>query len=472
MSQMSLRSFQLSSLFDTLAAHSEGIVVINEAAEIVWISDTYLRILPSLSVSGPSEIIGQKVQETIPNTRLNEVLESGEPVMMDLMVSSAGTFLVSRIPLRNAEGRITGAMGVVWLTDSFGSLRPLMSKFIEINRKLGAARRAPAHPARRVQYTLADYLGSSPAVQEMKHKVLRCAKSSSAVLLLGETGVGKELIAQALHDASPRREGPFVAINVAAIPEALLEAELFGVAPGAYTGADKHGRTGKIEIANQGTLFLDEIGDMPLATQVKLLRVLQERVLEPLGSNKLVPVDVRLVSATSVNLEEKIRSGGFRADLFYRLSALPVRLPALYERAEDIPLIADRIVRSICEENQLPPKRLSPEVLRELQRRRWPGNFRQIRNMLEYAVVMSDGDTILMQHIDWNDDAVLFAREGAAAGFTPDATPDVNLTLAEQVRALERAAIQAALEATGGDKVRAAQRLGISRASLYQKLRS
>ncbi len=181
-------------------------------------------------------------------------------------------------------------------------------------------------------------------------------------------GPFKELIAQGLHDASLRRDGPFVAINVAAIPETLLEAELFGVAPGAYTGADKHGRQGKIELANQGTLFLDEVGDMPVAIQVKLLRVLQERVLEPLGSNKLVAIDVRLVSATSVDLEQKIRSGAFRADLFYRLSALPIRLPALRERVEDIPVIANAILASICEADRLPPKRLSREALTKLQR--------------------------------------------------------------------------------------------------------
>ncbi len=391
--------------------------------------------------------------------------------MMDLMTSSAGAFLVSRMPLRDAKGRITGAMGVVWLTDPLGSLRPLMSKFMELNREL-IARHGPSKRTRRVQYTLADYLGESPVVQEMKKKVLRCAQSTSAVLLLGETGVGKELVAQGLHDASPRRDGPFVAINVAAIPETLLEAELFGVAPGAYTGADKQGRVGKIELANQGTLFLDEIGDMPLSIQVKLLRVLQERVLEPLGSNKLVAVDVRLVSATSVDLQQKIRSGAFRADLFYRLSALPIRLPALRERAEDIPIIANALLRSICEADRLQAKRLSPKGLAKLQRGEWPGNYRQIRNILEYAIVMSDGDTILPQHIDWGGDPPALPPRSNASRSDMAATANVDLPLAEQVRAFERAAVQMAIEAAGGDKIRAAQQLGISRASLYQKLRA
>lgn len=467
---MSLKSYQLSALFETLAAYSEGIVVVNEVTEIVWISDTYLSILPKLSVSKASQMIGRKVQDIIPNTRLHEIVQSGEPMMMDLMVSSAGTFLVSRIPLRDIKGRITGAMGVVWLTDPLGSLRPLMSKFMEINREL-VSRHSSTKRGRSVQYTLADYLGDSAVVRQMKDIVKRCAKSNSAVLLLGETGVGKELIAQGLHDASSRRDGPFVAINVAAIPETLLEAELFGVAPGAYTGADKQGRQGKIELANQGTLFLDEVGDMPLAIQVKLLRVLQERVLEPLGSNKLVAVDVRLVSATSVDLEQKMRSGAFRADLFYRLSALPIRLPALRERVEDIPVITNAILASICETDRLPPKRLSREALARLQRHAWPGNYRQIRNVLEYAIVMSDGDTILPRHIDGNEKIAALDPRPSAMQSGVESDSNSSVPLSEQVRAFERAAIQTAIAAAGGDKERAAQRLGISRASLYQKLR-
>lgn len=468
---MSLKFFQLSALFEALAAHSEGIVVVNEAAEIVWISETYLSILPKLSVSKASQVIGRKVQDIIPNTQLHEVVKSGTPMMMDLMVSSAGTFLVSRVPLHDAKGRVTGAMGVVWLTDPLGSLRPLMSKFMELNGEL-LSRHSPSKRGRNVQYTLADYLGDSEIVQRMKDKVKRCAKSNSAVLLLGETGVGKELVAQGLHDASPRRGGPFVAINVAAIPETLLEAELFGVAPGAYTGADKQGRKGKIELANQGTLFLDEVGDMPLPIQVKLLRVLQERVLEPLGSNKLVAVDVRLVSATSVDLEEKIRSGAFRADLFYRLSALPIRLPALRERVEDIPIIANAILKSICNADQLRPKRLSPAALALLRGYSWPGNYRQLRNVLEYAVVMSDGDTILPRHMDGIDKFAVPEKTVSfnAVRVVPSAV-ESSWSLADQVRALERTVVLNAIASSGGDKALAAKRLGISRASLYQKLR-
>lgn len=468
---MALKSFQLSTLFETLAAHSEGIVVVDDNAKIIWISDTYLSILPKLSITSASHLIGRRAQEVIPNTRLHDVVETGQPMMMDLMVSSAGTFLVSRIPLRDSKGRVTGAMGIVWLTDPIGSLRPLMSKFVAINHEL-KARHLPSGHARSVQYTLDDYLGKSAVVQELKKKVLRFASSGSAVLLLGETGVGKEILAQAIHDASPRRNGPFVAINVAAIPETLLEAELFGVAPGAYTGADKHGRRGKLELANTGTLFLDEIGDMPLAIQVKLLRVLQERVLEPLGANKLVAFDVRLISATSVDLQSKLETGAFRSDLYYRLSALPLRLPAIRDRVEDIPMLADSILQKIGESNAAPAKKLSREAVAKLSRGLWPGNYRQIRNVLEYAVVMCDSDSIRAQHIEDPLDACLLDGGIHPANMLKAPASQSGQSLAEQVREFERAVIRSTLDGLGGDKTRTAAALGISRASLYQKMKA
>lgn len=467
---MTLKSFQLSALFDTLAAHSEGIVLVDESARIVWISDAYLPILPKLSIKEASQLIGRNAQDVIPNTRLHEVVATGQPVMMDLMVSSAGTFLVSRIPLRDKKGRVTGAMGIVWLTDPIGSLRPLMSKFVAINHEL-KARHMPSGSARSVQYTLDDYLGNSGVVRELKRKVALFAQSGSAVLLLGETGTGKEILAQSIHEASSRKSGPFVAINVAAIPETLLEAELFGVAPGAYTGADKNGRRGKLELANTGTLFLDEIGDMPLSIQVKLLRVLQERVLEPLGANKLVAIDVRLVSATSVDLQAKLRTGAFRADLYYRLSALPIHLPAIRERVEDIPMLAESVLRRIAETDFLPPRKLTREALTKLSRGPWPGNYRQLRNVLEYAAVMCEGGLIRPEHIEITlQDAIATSRLTQIEP-AKDTSFDTIRPLAEQTRAFERSIVQATIAMFNGDKNRAARELQISRASLYQKLK-
>src|SRR5204862_1408177 len=193
-----------------------------------------------------------------------------------------------------------------------------------------------------------SFVGSSPAAVEVKRQARRAGMSSSPVLLLGETGTGKELLAHAIHAGSSRASGPLVSVNIAAIPDTLLEAEFFGVAPGAYTGADRKGRDGKFKLADGGTLFLDEIGDMPLALQTKLLRVLQEQEVEPLGSNQVVRVDVRIIAATSRDLPAMVADGRFRADLFYRLNVLPIRLPALRERMADLEALIEALADDIA----------------------------------------------------------------------------------------------------------------------------
>src|SRR6185369_11699897 len=222
--------------------------------------------------------------------------------------------------------------------------------------------------------------------------------SSSPVLLLGETGTGKELIAHAIHAASSRATGPLVSINIAAIPDTLLEAEFFGVAPGAYTGADRKGRDGKFKLADGGTLFLDEIGDMPLALQAKLLRVLQEQEVEPLGSNQVQRIDVRIIAATSRDLPAMVAAGSFRADLYYRLNVLPIRLPALRERAADLEALVEALAEDIARRSGLPHKSLTPDALDLLARHSWPGNIRELRNVLEQATLMTDDAVLDASH--------------------------------------------------------------------------
>ena len=231
-----------------------------------------------------------------------------------------------------------GALGIVLFDHAETSLQPLMGKFALLQRDLDEARRELASQRnsqggqRQSKYTFASFVGASPAAVEVKRQARRAAQTSSPVLLLGETGTGKELLAHAIHAASARAAGPLISLNIAAVPDTLLEAEFFGVAPGAYTGADRKGREGKFRLAHGGTLFLDEIGDMPLGLQAKLLRALQEGEIEPLGSNKLVPFDARVIAATSRDLARLVREGKFREDLFYRLNVLPLRVPPLRER--------------------------------------------------------------------------------------------------------------------------------------------
>ncbi len=239
------------------------------------------------------------------------------------------------------------------------------------------------------------FIGNSPAIREVLQIVERVADTRTTVLITGESGTGKELIARMLHEKSSRSSGPFIAVSCAAIPETLLEVELFGAMKGAYTGAETD-RIGKFEAANGGTLFLDEIGDIPPLIQVKLLRVLQEREIERLGSNKPVPVDVRLVAATNRDLEQAVQAGTFRADLFYRLQVVHIHLPPLRERPEDIPLLVQHFIQKYAQENNRAIREVSPEVMRVLQAYPWPGNVRELENALESAIVLAPPDAILL----------------------------------------------------------------------------
>lgn len=257
----------------------------------------------------------------------------------------------------------------------------------------GARRRAAPRKA-------TTFIGNSPAIREILQIVERVADTRTTVLITGESGTGKELIARMLHEKSSRANGPFVAVSCAAIPETLLEVELFGAVKGAYTGAETD-RVGKFEAADGGTLFLDEIGDIPPMIQVKLLRVLQEREIERLGSNKPIPVDVRLVAATNRDLEEAVQAGTFRADLFYRLQVVHIHLPPLRERPEDIPLLVEHFIQRYAQENNRAMQTASPAALQLLQAYPWPGNVRELENAIESAIVLAppEATALLPEHL-------------------------------------------------------------------------
>jgi transcriptional regulator with PAS, ATPase and Fis domain len=346
------------SMFDLYARTVQGMLVVDRAHRVVWISEGYKRFLPALGFAGAHEFVGRRIEEVVPNTLLAQVIDSGRPILVDLLTNQAGSFLVSRVPLRDGQGRVIGALGMVLLDHPETTMQPLMAKFARLQRELESAQRQLAEQ-RRPKYTIAAYIGASPAALEVKRQARRVAGTESTVLLLGETGTGKELLAHAIHAASARAQRPFVGVNIAAVPDTLLEAEFFGVAPGAYTGAERKGRDGKFKVADGGTLFLDEIGDMPLALQAKLLRVLQEHELEPLGSNQVQKVDLRVIAATSRDLGTMVAQGRFRADLYYRLNVLPIRLPALRERLADLEPLADSLLEDIASRSGLPQDRKS-----------------------------------------------------------------------------------------------------------------
>jgi transcriptional regulator with PAS, ATPase and Fis domain len=452
------------SMFDLFAHTVQGMMVVDRAHRVVWISDGYKRFLPALGFDSEADFVGRRVEEVVPNTLMAQVIDSGRAIMVDLLTNQAGNFLVSRLPLRDESGAVIGALGMVLLDHPETTMQPLMTKFARLQRELQDAQRQLAE-RRRPKYTIASFIGASAPALEAKRQARRVAGTDSTVLLLGETGTGKELLAHGIHAASARAARPFVGVNIAAVPETLLEAEFFGVVPGAYTGADRKGRDGKFRLADSGTLFLDEIGDMPLALQSKLLRVLQEQEVEPLGSDKVVKVDVRVIAATSRDLGAMVADGRFRADLYYRLNVLPIRLPPLRERRGDLEALAEVLLDDISQRSGLPHKTLTVDALERLAAHDWPGNIRELRNTLEQAALMTDDLVLGAGHF-----AGLPAATAPLRPVPPVRAGATGASLTEQRAQLEVEALRQALQATAGNRAAAAKLLRISRATLYEKL--
>jgi DNA-binding NtrC family response regulator len=309
-------------------------------------------------------------------------------------------------------------------------------------------------------------LGSSPALERIMKQARAVADTSATVLLTGENGTGKEMLALAIHEESPRVEQPFIAVSCAALPESLIESELFGHEKGAFTGA-MQARKGRFELADGGTLFLDEIGELNQAMQVKLLRVLQERTFERLGGTKTLTVDIRLIAASNRDLEQEVEEGRFRRDLFYRLNVVPLCLPALRERREDLPILAAHFASKAAEKHGRPAPALEPALLEALQEYDWPGNVRELENLMERLVVLTTGPQLGTEFLP---EKMLLIRPPAAA------TPEAGLndqsayesTLEGAVLGLKRRLVINALQAEGGNKAAAAKRLAISRSYLHR----
>jgi len=313
-------------------------------------------------------------------------------------------------------------------------------------------------------------VGESQAMRDVVEVIRLVGARRCTVLITGETGTGKEVAARALHLAGPRGRKTMVSVNCSALPEHLLEAELFGHVKGAFTGAVQS-RAGRFEQADGGTLFLDEIGDLPLELQAKLLRVLQEREFQRLGSSETIRVDVRVIAATNCDLVERVRQGRFREDLFYRLNVVPLTMPPLRERLSDVPLLVEHFLEKVCRLENLPLKRVEPETLRRLCAYSWPGNVRQLENAVEMAVALSGERTVLYpSDFPLPSAAQTKPQRGAAAPVV--SVPDDGLDYEATVGAFERELLEQALRKTGGNKKRAADMLGLKRTTLTAKLRS
>ncbi len=441
-------------LEEVLSGAGEWMVVVDAAGIITMISEAYAEF-NGITVA---EAVGRHVTGVIENTRMHIVARTGAAEMGETQTIRGRDVIVNRIPLKDGD-RVVGAYGRVVFKD-VEQLRQLAGKLNLLESKVQYYEEELTH-LRGARYTFDSIVGAGPAIAAAKEEAGRASRTDFTVLLRGETGTGKELFAHAIHAAGQRRSGPFIKLNCAAVPAELLESELFGYEEGAFTGAKKGGKPGKFEMAAGGTLFLDEIGDMPLPMQAKLLRVLQEREVERVGGTSSRRVDIRFIAATGKPLEELVGEGTFRADLYYRIHVIPIHIPPLRGRREDIGEIADHFLSKISADTGEPRMRLSRDLLGILRSCEWPGNIRELQNVLERAVAMARGDLLLPEHLPPH---LLRAVPDAGKEVTPG-------SLASAKAEAERAAILAALKASGGNKSKAAVLLRIHRVKLYEKMK-
>ena len=383
---------------------------------------------------------------------VEKVMSEAEPLQEDDPVTDIRPSILEIIPVVN---RMRIVVGIISIRSAFLYLPEALSS-LDTGRSPGV-RRTPQLSAK---YTINDIVGQGKAILLMKEQVIAAAKTRSTVMVLGETGTGKELAAHAIHRLSSRRHNAFIRVNCAAIPDNLLESELFGYEPGAFTGAVKGGQIGKFEAADGGTIFLDEIGDMPLSLQSKILRVLQEKEIEKIGGRAPISIDVRIIAATHRNLRDLVREQKFREDLYYRLHVIPIQMPPLRAHREDIPLLVHSFLTKQAEELGIERPDTDRDFMAALIEYDWPGNVRELANIIELAISMSHG-TITKDLLPPSMLPELFFPR----------FDDEAAVLRSYAGEAEKEAIIKALEIYGGNKIKVCDSLGISRSSLYNKLK-
>lgn len=411
------------------------------------------------------DVAGKHLTEIDPFVRLPLVLKTGKAEIGQRHRFKDGReVIVHRIPLFH-EGKLIGGVGIILI----GDLNYLYNMTAEGHpiKNMTSHKTGKAVDIYKSKYTFDDIFTCSLPGQLCKQKARNYAQTDFTVLITGESGVGKELFAHAIHHESGRKNNPFIRVNCAAIPETLIESELFGYEGGAFTGASKSGKAGKFEIANGGTIFLDEIGDLPLNMQAKLLRVLQENEIEKVGSNKIIDIDVRVIAATNCNLEAKVKEGKFRSDLYYRLNVLNLSVPSLRERKEDIPMLVEHFITSMYKEYGI-YKKFSDKVFDIFKEYTWPGNIRELKNTVTNIAVNTAGDTVELEDIPQN----IMEASSVKAFISSKSCLSAENSLKGTLSQIEKNIIEDTLKLCNNNKAEAAKMLGIPRMSLYRKLRA
>ncbi|MGI5920864.1 MAG: sigma-54-dependent Fis family transcriptional regulator [Syntrophomonadaceae bacterium] len=449
--ELTLADNRLNQIFQTM---SEGVMIFDENGVVTQVNPIVEQIFgqPNFDLVGKTimELVGEKAPcaekilmkqqsfndiEIFVDTRMGRIhcMSSGKPIVDDQGVLSGGVILLKTVEkVQNLVNRFSGAQA---------------------------------------SFSFKDIIGKSEQIQEAIRIASLAAANMSHVLLEGESGTGKEVFAQAIHNRSMRRDGPFVAVNCGAIPRELIGSELFGYADGAFTGAKRGGRPGKFELASGGTLFLDEIGDMPLEQQVALLRVIQDKKVTRIGDEKVIPVDVRIICATNKHLLDEVEKGNFRKDLYYRLNVVPIEIPSLSKRKEDIPLLFRHLLDTIGREWGREFQHIEPEVMEYLQEYNWPGNVRELQNVVERIISMADGDTVCVKHLP--SSIVNYDKDN----LQPTHSLSQNVRVANErekrkklLAEKESQKIMALLAQFGGNVSQVAREMGVSRNTLYRKM--
>ncbi|WP_042679079.1 sigma 54-interacting transcriptional regulator [Anaerosalibacter massiliensis] len=429
---------------------NDAIVYVNKEGYIEMLSKPYAEFL----MIDRHKVIGKHVTEVIENTRMHTVIKTGISEIAEIQQIKGNKMIATRIPIF-VNGKVVGAVGKVLFRD-IDELNALYKKISKIEKELNLYK-DEFKKVNMAKYSLDNIISESKSMDYLKDLTKRAAKTNSNILILGESGTGKELFAHAIHNLSERANGPFIKVNCGAIPYELLESELFGYEEGSFTGAVKGGKIGKFKAANGGTIFLDEIGDLPMNMQVKLLRVLQDKEIEKIGSTESEEVDVRVIAATNRDLEKMVSEGMFRLDLYYRLNVLTIKIPPLKERKDDIPILSRHLVQKISKRENILVNDVSDKTLEYLKRYDWPGNVRELENILERAINFLDEDTIIKpEHLPPRITGI---------------KKEKNIrSLKQTLEEIERQTIIESLIFSNGNKTKAANILDISRTSLYEKI--
>lgn len=446
--------FSVSVMQQVLDSAYEAVVMVDTDGRITEINEAYCKIINQRR----EDVINRPVEEVIDNTRLHHTCRTGEGEDNQIQRINGQEMIVHRVPLKRNQ-QLVGAMGLV-------IYRNVDEMFALTNKITHSYFTDLEGEQTKETYYLSKIIGNSPVMVELKNMIKKVSPLPSNVLITGESGSGKELCARTIHQLSQFVDGKFIAINCSAIPENLLESELFGYAEGAFTGALKNGKKGKFELAEGGTIFLDEIGDMPLAMQAKLLRVLQEKTIEPVGATYSKRINSRVIAATNQKLEEQVEKGEFREDLYYRLNVLPITLPSLKESPSDIPTLLDHYLTFFARKFQKPVPQLEDDAKNLLWHYPFPGNIRELANLCEALVGLNEDGRIKFADIPER------IRKKRSYRTTCEDEGSLKSSLEQVAADAERVMIQNMLKECNGNKSLCAQKLGIQRSTLYNKLKN